>query len=187
MTSEKITKSGILIIDPQPNMAALVAGMLRTLGRRDVREVNDASQAQMELRRRPFELVIIDDDLTKPDAVAIVRQLRADAESINRLAPIIMMSAAPDAARIAAQRPGDAGEPCEVRGADLSAARCDVERSVEAEEAAFVHGDPSRCRLRVRCTGRAAGRHALSRAARAMPIPSNLPVAAGQSRTTEKA
>lgn len=107
MTSEKITKSGILIIDPQPNMAALVAGMLRTLGRRDVREVNDASQAQMELRRRPFELVIIDDVLTKPDAVAIVRQLRADAESINRLAPIIMMSAAPDAARIAAAR--DAG------------------------------------------------------------------------------
>lgn len=107
MPSEQITKSGILIIDPQANMAALVAGMLRSLGRRDIREVNDASQAQQELRRRPFELVIIDDGLVKPDAVEIVRRLRVDAESLNRLAPVIMMSAAPDAARIAAAR--DAG------------------------------------------------------------------------------
>ncbi|MBB4052677.1 DNA-binding response OmpR family regulator [Devosia subaequoris] len=107
MPSEQITKSGILIIDPQANMAALVAGMLRGLGRRDIREVNDASQAQQELRRRPFELVIIDDGLVKPDAVEIVRRLRVDAESMNRLAPVIMMSAAPDAARIAAAR--DAG------------------------------------------------------------------------------
>ena len=107
MTSEQITKSGILIIDPQPNMAALVAGMLRSLDRRDIREVEDASQAQLELRRRPFELVIIDDGLTRPDAVALVRRLRADSDCINRLTPIIMMSAAPDAARIAAAR--DAG------------------------------------------------------------------------------
>ncbi len=107
MPSEQITKSGILIIDPQANMAALVAGMLRSLGRRDIREVNDAPQAQQELRRRPFELVIIDDGLLKPDAVEIVRRLRVDAESINRLTPIIMMSAAPDATRIAAAR--DAG------------------------------------------------------------------------------
>jgi len=107
MTSEQITKSGILIIDPQANMAALVADMLRSLGRRDIREVYDANLAQVELRRRPFELVIIDDGLTKPGAVEIVRRLRADTDSINRLAPIIMMSAAPDATRIAAAR--DAG------------------------------------------------------------------------------
>ena len=107
MTSEQITKSGILIIDPQANMATLVATMLRGLKRRDIREAYDANQAQVELNRRPFEIVIIDDGLAKPGAVEIVRRLRADARSINRLTPIIMMSAAPDAARIAEAR--DAG------------------------------------------------------------------------------
>ena len=45
--------------------------------------------------------------ISRPDAVALVRRLRADSDCINRLTPIIMMSAAPDAARIAAAR--DAG------------------------------------------------------------------------------
>ncbi|AVF04048.1 response regulator [Devosia sp. I507] len=107
MPSEQITKSGILIIDPQANMAALVATMLRGLKRRDIREAYDANQAQVELKRRPFEIIIIDDGLAKPGAIDLVRRLRANAECINRLTPIIMMSAAPDATRIAAAR--DAG------------------------------------------------------------------------------
>src|SRR5690606_31546061 len=54
-----------------------------------------------------FDIVIIDDLIAGPDAVELVRRLRLDAHSPNRLTPIIMMAAAPDAARIAAAR--DAG------------------------------------------------------------------------------
>ncbi len=107
MASEQITKTGVLIIDPQTNMAALVAGMLRSLGRRDIREAYEGTQAQFELKRRPFDLIIIDDQLRGPDAVELVRRLRASTDCINRLTPVIMMSAAPDAASIAAAR--DAG------------------------------------------------------------------------------
>lgn len=107
MSSETSSKPGALVIDPQANMAALVADMLRGLGRRDIREAWDANQAQHELRRRPYEVIVIDDALVAPDAVELVRRLRADATSPNRLTPIIMMAAAPDAARIAAAR--DAG------------------------------------------------------------------------------
>lgn len=107
MASENITRSGVLIIDPQAHMAALVAEMLRALGRRDIREANDASQAQVELRRRQFDIIIIDDSLAGPDAVELVRRLRAEANGHNRLTPVIMISAAPDAARITAAR--DAG------------------------------------------------------------------------------
>ncbi|MBJ3786775.1 response regulator [Devosia sediminis] len=107
MPSENTSKPGALVIDPQANMAALVADMLRNLGRRDIREAWDGNQAQHELRRRAYEVIIIDDALTGPDAVELVRRLRADATSPNRLTPIIMMAAAPDAARIAAAR--DAG------------------------------------------------------------------------------
>ena len=107
MASEAITSAGVLIIDPQANMAALVAGMLRSLGRRDIRELTDPSLAQTALQRRPFDIIIVDDGIAKPDAVELVRRLRANADCLNRLTPVIMLSAAPDAARIAAAR--DAG------------------------------------------------------------------------------
>src|SRR5690606_30721076 len=107
MASDQIPKPGTLIIDPQANMAALVADMLRGLGRSSIREACDAHQARLELARRPFALIIIDDLLTGTDAVELVRRLRADMASPNRLTPVIMLAAAPDAARIAAAR--DAG------------------------------------------------------------------------------
>lgn len=100
-------KRGILIIDPQPNMATLVATMLFAIGRRDIRETNDATQAMMEMRRRQFDVIIIDDAVTNPDAVELVRRLRASPDGLNRTTPVIMMAAAPDATRIAAAR--DAG------------------------------------------------------------------------------
>lgn len=99
--------SGALIIDPQPNMAALVADMLRGLGHHDIREASDAREAQSEVNRRSVALIIIDDALANPDAVELVRRMRANPDSPNRLTPVIMMAAAPDAARIAAAR--DAG------------------------------------------------------------------------------
>ncbi|WIY52325.1 response regulator [Devosia sp. YIM 151766] len=107
MAIETITKQGVLIIDPQPNMAMLVATMLRSLGRRDIREANDAGQAMLELRRRIFDVIVLDDGIAGSDAVDLVRRIRGDHNCQNRLVPIIMMAAAPDAARIAAAR--DAG------------------------------------------------------------------------------
>lgn len=64
-------------------------------------------QALLELERRQFDAIIIDDAVTSPDAVEFVRQLRAREGSLNRTTPVIMMAAAPDARRITAAR--DAG------------------------------------------------------------------------------
>jgi CheY-like chemotaxis protein len=107
MTFEVITRLGVLVADPSAHMSALVAGMLRTLGRKDIREANDATRAMVELKRRPFNILIIDADLGGLDGVAFTRKLRADITCPNRLIPIIMMSAAPDANAIAEAR--DAG------------------------------------------------------------------------------
>lgn len=107
MSSENTARPGALVIDPQAHMASIVADMLRTLGRRNIHEAHDSNQAQLELQRHAFDVIIIDDALAAPDAVDLVRRLRADAAGPNRLTPVIMMSAAPGAARIAAAR--DAG------------------------------------------------------------------------------
>lgn len=107
MANEAITKHGVLVADPSQNMAALVAVMLRSLGRKDIREAYDAGKAMLELNRRVFDVLIIDDDLEGMDGVAFTRKLRASTDCQNRHVPVIMMSAAPDAKRIAAAR--DAG------------------------------------------------------------------------------
>ncbi|WP_323015462.1 response regulator [Devosia sp.] len=105
MASDPAT--GTLVIDPSPYMANLVTQMLRHLGRKDIREASSAHQALLELRHRAFALVILDDALEGVDGIELTRRLRADAESPNRHVPVIMMSGAPDARRIAAAR--DAG------------------------------------------------------------------------------
>eukprot|EP00919_Chromeraceae_sp_WS-2016_P057250 GHVR01135699.1.p1 GENE.GHVR01135699.1~~GHVR01135699.1.p1 ORF type:complete len:169 (-),score=52.15 GHVR01135699.1:853-1359(-) len=107
MANEEITTSGVLVADHSPHMAALITVMLRSLGRKGIREAYDASKAMLELSRRAFDVLIIDDALGGMDGVALTRKLRASADNRNRLVPIIMMSAAPDAKRIADA--GDAG------------------------------------------------------------------------------
>ena len=107
MAIEEITKRGVLVADSSPHMASLVTVMLRSLGRKDIREAYDDSRALLEVRRRAFDVIIIDDALDGMDGVAFTRKLRAMTDCQNRLAPVIMMSAAPDAKRIADAR--DAG------------------------------------------------------------------------------
>lgn len=107
MAPQSIPKHGVLIADPSAHMVSLVAGMLRGIGRRDIREANDAQAAMAELGSRQFEVIVIDDGLDGLDGVELIRQLRAAVDSPNRYVPVIMMSAAPDAKRIADAR--DAG------------------------------------------------------------------------------
>lgn len=107
MATEEITKRGVLIADSTPHMANLVGQMLRSLGRKDLREAYDATRAMSELRRRVFDILIIDADLDGTGGIAFTRKLRAATDCQNRLVPIIMMSSAPDAKRIAEAR--DAG------------------------------------------------------------------------------
>lgn len=107
MATEEITRSGVLVADHTPNMAALVGQMLRSLGRKDIREAYDATKAMSEIRRRNFDVLIIDADLEGLDGVAFTKKLRGMADNLNHDIPVIMMSSAPDAKRIAAAR--DAG------------------------------------------------------------------------------
>ncbi|MDB5528358.1 MAG: response regulator [Devosia sp.] len=107
MAQVSIPKHGVLIADPSANMVSLIGGMLRGIGRRDYREANDAQTAMDELTNRQFDVLVIDDGLDGLDGVELVRQLRASVDSPNRYLPVVMISAAPDARRIAKAR--DAG------------------------------------------------------------------------------
>jgi len=100
-------KSPILICDPSPHMANIIAGMARTLGLRNIFEAYDMRAARSALSLRRFGLVLLNDYLGKDDTIALLRALRADPDHINRTVSVIMMSSAPDKDLIAAAR--DAG------------------------------------------------------------------------------
>ena len=103
---DKIIKHGVLIADPQPNMASLIAAMMRGIGHRMVTEVTTLRELQAVLANRSFSLVVMDDQLA-PAAIDFVRQLRGDIGHANRTTAIIMMSAVPSVQTIAEAR--DAG------------------------------------------------------------------------------
>lgn len=107
MQIEHITRHGVIVVDPNAQMSALIVVMLRTLKRRDVREAGTAALALAELHRRPFEVLLIEGSHADLDAVALVGRLRRAEGCPNRDTAVVMMSAMPDAARIAAAR--DAG------------------------------------------------------------------------------
>ncbi|MCS6757834.1 MAG: response regulator [Candidatus Devosia euplotis] len=86
MAIEEITKRGVLIVD-RPHMASLIAAMLRSLGRKDIREVTDANRAMLDLRRRTFDMLIIDENVVGLDGTAFTKRLRAQTDCQNRLVP----------------------------------------------------------------------------------------------------
>lgn len=102
-----LSKLSALVADPSNHMTGLIAGMLRGLKLRKIHEVVDSTHAMTELRRHTYNVLIVDDALDGMDGIALTRMLRADADCQSRHATIIMMSAMPDAKRIAAAR--DAG------------------------------------------------------------------------------
>lgn len=96
-----------LVADPSSHMAGLVTLMLHTLKIRAVDEAGNLMHLSATLARRPYDVMLIDDQLGGENDFQVIRTLRQSVGHPNRLMPIIMMSALPDAAMIAAAR--DAG------------------------------------------------------------------------------
>jgi two-component system chemotaxis response regulator CheY len=103
----KIIKYGVLVADPAEKMALLVGAMLRGQGHRMVTMASTAREVQDLLLARSYSLVIIDDALGPPSALEEIRRMRTDRAHPNRTTPIILVSATPSVASIAAAR--DAG------------------------------------------------------------------------------
>jgi DNA-binding response OmpR family regulator len=96
-----------IVADPSTHMAGLVTVMLHSLKIRAVEQVLDLPRLEALLARRPYDLLLIDEQLGGEAGFKTIRTLRHTADHPNRLLPIIMMAATPDAKMIAAAR--DAG------------------------------------------------------------------------------
>jgi len=103
---QNLAKLRVLIADPSSHMAALVAQMLHSLKIRSVEAIFDFDQVRAELAGRAYDIVLIDEHLGGT-GFELIAALRKTPDHLNRLTPIIMMAAAPDAKMITAAR--DAG------------------------------------------------------------------------------
>ena len=102
-----IAKLNVLVVDPSPHMASLVGQMLRHLKLKNITEATSSDEALQALSARAFHVMVVNDELAPHGGVALTRALRKMTDNPNRDAAVIMMSAKPDAAGIAAAR--DAG------------------------------------------------------------------------------
>ena len=104
---QPVAKLRVLVADPSSHMAALVAQMLHSLKIRSVEAFVDIDPIVSELNRHQVDLILVDEQLAGGNDFGLIRSLRQAASHPNRLTPIIMMAAAPDAKMIATAR--DAG------------------------------------------------------------------------------
>src|SRR5689334_2065934 len=72
-----------LIADPSTHMAGLVTLMLHSLKLRAVDEVGDAKHAAEFLARRPYDLMLIDDQLGAEENFALIRGIRTTLDHPN--------------------------------------------------------------------------------------------------------
>jgi CheY-like chemotaxis protein len=107
MQKQSFAKLDALVCDPNQHMGSLIGQMLRHLKVHAVEEVHSSNAALSSLTSRKFGVILLDDLLAPTNSVELVRALRANESGLNRATPVVMMSSAPDAARILAAR--DAG------------------------------------------------------------------------------
>lgn len=97
----------VLLADDNPNMRAIVAAMLKSVGVGRLTEAEDGAGALEVLRREAIDIAIVDFRMKPMDGVAFTRAVRNDADSPNPYLPVIMMTGHSERSRVTEAR--DAG------------------------------------------------------------------------------
>lgn len=97
----------VLLADDNPNMRAIVAAMLKSVGVGRLTEAEDGDAALAILRRESIDIAIVDFRMKPMDGVAFTRAVRNQADSPNPYLPVIMMTGHSERSRVTEAR--DAG------------------------------------------------------------------------------
>lgn len=97
----------ILLVEDNPHMRTLLAGILRGLGVTRIVEAADGAQGLQMLRDHAIDVVLTDLSMQPLDGIDFVRLLRSAPESANPMTPVVMITGHSTMARVSAAR--DAG------------------------------------------------------------------------------
>lgn len=97
----------VLLADDNPNMRAIIATMLKSVGVGRVTETEDGSAALKLLHKHTIDIAIVDFRMEPMDGVAFTRAVRNEADSANPFLSVIMMTGHSERIRVTEAR--DAG------------------------------------------------------------------------------
>jgi CheY-like chemotaxis protein len=107
MAGYDFTRLSILLVDDNQHMLTIVRTILHGFGIRNVRETQDATDAFIELRNAPADLIVVDYNMSPLDGAEFTRLVRRADDSPQPYVPIIMLTAHTERHRVLAAR--DAG------------------------------------------------------------------------------
>jgi two-component system, chemotaxis family, chemotaxis protein CheY len=93
--AEKIdfSKVRFLIVDNNPLSLQMLEDLLRMLGTIAIRRANDSHQAKEALREGDVDILITERELEPESGIELVNFIRQGGDSIDRLLPVIMLTA----------------------------------------------------------------------------------------------
>ena len=97
----------VLILDDRPQMRAITASILESVGIHRIHEAGDVEAAMTLLRAGPVDVAIVDYKMTPLNGVEFVRLVRKSPDSPDPFLPMIMLTGHADRRRIDEAR--DAG------------------------------------------------------------------------------
>lgn len=98
---------GVMVVDDNRHMRALLCSILHALGFKQVREFGDGETALMHIDELRPDIVITDWHMEPMNGMELVRNIRNAAEETTRYVPIIMLTGHSEADRVRMAR--DAG------------------------------------------------------------------------------
>ncbi len=90
--SFKFEKLSVLIVEDTPPMQKLVGSVLETLGVGRVLTTNEGGEGFSVFKEENPDILLVDWHMAPVDGISLVRKIRKDTASPNRIVPIIMMT-----------------------------------------------------------------------------------------------
>lgn len=103
-------KIGVMVVDDNRNMRALLCSILHALGFERIKEVGDGETALQELPNFCPDIIITDWHMEPMNGIDLVKNIRASGEDDVRYLPIIMLSGHSEVDRVRGARDAGAHE-----------------------------------------------------------------------------
>lgn len=103
-------KIGVMVVDDNRNMRALLCSILHALGFKRIKEVADGESALEEIPQFCPDIIITDWHMEPMNGIELVKNIRASGEDQVRYLPIIMLSGHSEAERVRGARDAGAHE-----------------------------------------------------------------------------
>lgn len=93
MKSKPLKDIKILIAESDPHLGRVLFQVLERMGFKDIKLVRDGEAALASLQQQPRDILLTEWQIHAVDGINLTREIRRSQQALNRLLPIIMMTA----------------------------------------------------------------------------------------------